>query len=78
MRCVAEAQRPEPRIMKPLFSPLEKLALVLALLVVAVLVPTASLVLSPGHPLHLSSYFVTLSGKILCFSHFRSCFSQNR
>lgn len=54
--------------MKPLFSPLEKLALVLALLVVAVLVPTASLVLSPGHPLHLSSYFVTLSGKILCYA----------
>jgi urea transport system permease protein len=68
LRCAAAALKPEPRIMKPLFSPLEKLALVLAFLVVAVLVPVASLVLPPGHPLHLSSYFVTLSGKILCYA----------
>ena len=30
--------------------------------------PTAYLLLPAGHPLHLSDYFVTLSGKIMCYA----------
>ena len=54
--------------MKPLFSGVERLALLVAVLVMAVAVPVASLALSPEHPLHLSPFFVTLFGKILCYA----------
>ncbi|WP_432460410.1 MULTISPECIES: urea ABC transporter permease subunit UrtC [unclassified Agarivorans] len=43
-------------------------AMLLALLLSAVLVPFMSLALSPENPLHLSSYWVTLLGKYLCYA----------
>jgi len=43
-------------------------AMLLALLVSAILVPLMSLALSPENPLHLSSYWVTLLGKYLCYA----------
>ncbi|WP_055733703.1 urea ABC transporter permease subunit UrtC [Agarivorans gilvus] len=42
--------------------------MLLALLVSAILVPLMSLALSPENPLHLSSYWVTLLGKYLCYA----------
>ena len=33
-----------------------------------VAVPIMHLVLPPEHPLHLSTYFITLTGKILCYA----------
>ncbi|MPW29740.1 urea ABC transporter permease subunit UrtC [Agarivorans sp. B2Z047] len=43
-------------------------AMLLALLLSAILVPLMSLALSPENPLHLSSYWVTLLGKYLCYA----------
>ncbi|MGY5451523.1 urea ABC transporter permease subunit UrtC [Agarivorans sp. MS3-6] len=43
-------------------------AMLLALLLSAILVPMMSLLLSPENPLHLSSYWVTLLGKYLCYA----------
>jgi urea transport system permease protein len=43
-------------------------AVLAAVLVIAVLVPVLNLVLPDGHPLHLSDYAVTLTGKILCYA----------
>jgi urea transport system permease protein len=40
----------------------------IAACVLLVLVPAAHLLLPAGHPLHLSAYFVTLTGKILCYA----------
>ncbi len=42
--------------------------MLLALLVSAILVPLMSLALSPENPLYLSSYWVTLLGKYLCYA----------
>ncbi len=36
--------------------------------VLFVLVPSLNLLLPAGHPLHVSDYFVTLTGKILCYA----------
>jgi urea transport system permease protein len=43
-------------------------AFIAAAVVLLVLVPAQNLLLSPGHPLHLSDYFVTLAGKIMCYA----------
>jgi urea transport system permease protein len=43
-------------------------AVLAAVLVIAVLVPVLNLVVPDGHPLHLSDYAVTLTGKILCYA----------
>jgi urea transport system permease protein len=43
-------------------------ALTAAAIVVLVLVPLGHLAVPAGHPLHLSSYFVTLVGKIMCYA----------
>jgi urea transport system permease protein len=43
-------------------------AVLAAVLVIAVLVPMLNLVVPDGHPLHLSDYAVTLTGKILCYA----------
>ena len=40
-------------------------AYVIAAYVVLVLIPSAYLLLPASHPLHLSDYFVTLTGKIM-------------
>ncbi len=39
-----------------------------AAVVLLVLVPAANLLLPASHPLHLSDYFVTLAGKIMCYA----------
>ena len=44
------------------------IALAVFALLAWVLVPIAHLAIPDGNPLHLSSYFVTLSGKILCYA----------
>jgi urea transport system permease protein len=44
------------------------LAVALAALVGWVLVPMAHLLLPEGHPLHVSTYAITLIGKILCYA----------
>ncbi|QSI77532.1 urea ABC transporter permease subunit UrtC [Niveibacterium microcysteis] len=44
------------------------IALALFALVAWVLVPVAHLALPEGHPLHVSDYFVTLTGKVLCYA----------
>ena len=44
------------------------IAYVVAAYVVLVLMPTAYLLLPAEHPLHLSDYFVTLTGKIMCYA----------
>ncbi len=44
------------------------LTLILAALLGLILVPVAALLVPPGHPLHLSDYALTLSGKILCYA----------
>jgi len=41
---------------------------VAAALVVLVVVPVLNVVVPDGHPLHLSDYFVTLAGKIMCYA----------
>jgi urea transport system permease protein len=43
-------------------------AVLVAVLVIAVLVPVLNLMVPDGHPLHLSDYAVTLTGKILCYA----------
>jgi urea transport system permease protein len=43
-------------------------AVVVAVLVVAVLIPLLNLALPAGHPLRLSDYSVSLIGKILCYA----------
>ncbi len=43
-------------------------AYVVAAYVVLVLIPSAYLLLPASHPLHLSDYFVTLTGKIMCYA----------
>lgn len=53
---------------QPLFSRKVWLALVILTLVVAVGVPICALVIPEGHPLHLSTYALTLIGKIMCFA----------
>jgi urea transport system permease protein len=60
-----------PRLAVPeraLFTPRGWAAFVAAAVVVLVLVPVGHLALPEGHPLHLSSYFVTLVGKIMCYA----------
>ncbi|MCX9157486.1 urea ABC transporter permease subunit UrtC [Niveibacterium sp. 24ML] len=44
------------------------IALAIFALVAWVLVPVAHLALPEGHPLHVSDYFVTLTGKVLCYA----------
>jgi len=41
---------------------------VVVALVVLVVVPVLNVVVPDGHPLHLSDYFVTLAGKIMCYA----------
>jgi urea transport system permease protein len=43
-------------------------AVAIAILVVAVLVPLLNLALPTSHPLHLSDYYVSLIGKIMCYA----------
>jgi urea transport system permease protein len=43
-------------------------AFAVAAVVLLVLVPAQNLLLPDGHPLHLSDYFVTLAGKIMCYA----------
>ena len=43
-------------------------AVLVALLVVAVLVPVLNLAVAPGSALHLSDFYVSLVGKILCYA----------
>jgi len=51
-----------------LLGPRGWLAVGLALVVIAVVVPVLNLVVPDGHPLHLSGYAVTLTGKIGCYA----------
>ncbi len=44
------------------------LAIGLTVLIVAVWIPCANLLLGPEHPLHLSAYWITLIGKIMCYA----------
>ncbi len=39
-----------------------------AVYVIFVLVPAMNLYLPAGHPFHLSDYFVSLAGKIMCYA----------
>jgi urea transport system permease protein len=52
----------------PLLSPLGWSGVVAAALVTLVIVPALNLWVPPDSPLHLSDYFVTLGGKILCYA----------
>jgi urea transport system permease protein len=66
---VAAAVR--PALIAPtraLFTPRGWAAFTVAAVVVLVLVPLGHLAVPEGHPLHLSSYFVTLVGKIMCYA----------
>ena len=51
-----------------LLSPRAWLAVVVAALVMAVLVPVMHLAVPEGHALHLSAHYVGLLGKILCYA----------
>jgi urea transport system permease protein len=51
-----------------LLGPAGWTAVLAAVLVITVLVPALNLLLPDGHPLHLSDYAVTLTGKILCYA----------
>ncbi|NDP41875.1 MAG: urea ABC transporter permease subunit UrtC [Aromatoleum sp.] len=44
------------------------IAFIVAAYVLFVLVPSAHLLLPANHPMHLSEYFVTLTGKIMCYA----------
>jgi urea transport system permease protein len=50
-----------------LFGPKGWAALLAFVLAVAVVVPVLFVVVPPGSPFHLSAYFVTLVGKIMCY-----------
>jgi urea transport system permease protein len=52
---------------QPLFGPKGWAALVAFVIVVAVIVPLLFVVVPQTSPLHLSAYFVTLVGKIMCY-----------
>jgi len=52
----------------PLLTKRGWIALFVVSYVLFVLVPSAHLLLPAGHPLHLSDYFVTLTGKIMCYA----------
>ena len=54
--------------MRPFLAPSEKLMLGLVLALVVLVIPVCNLMLTAGHPLHLSDYFVTLLGKITCYA----------
>ncbi|MCU0967200.1 MAG: urea ABC transporter permease subunit UrtC [Rubrivivax sp.] len=51
-----------------LLGPRGWIAVAAATLVIAVGVPVLNLALPAGHPLHFSDYFVSLTGKILCYA----------
>jgi urea transport system permease protein len=51
-----------------LLSPRAKLGVVAALAVVAILVPILNLVVPPSSAFHLSDFYVTLIGKIMCYA----------
>jgi urea transport system permease protein len=51
-----------------LLSTQGKLGLAIALIVVAVLVPILNLMVPAGNAFHLSDFYVTLIGKIMCFA----------
>jgi urea transport system permease protein len=53
--------------MQPLFGPKGWAALVAFVLVVVVVVPILFIVVPADSPFHLSAYFVTLVGKIMCY-----------
>lgn len=52
----------------PLFRPIERMLIAMALLAVVVVMPSLNLALPAGHVLHLSDYYVTLLGKITCYA----------
>jgi urea transport system permease protein len=55
--------------MKPsILGPQGWAAVLAAVITMAVLVPVLNLVVPAGHPLHLSDFYVTLLGKILCYA----------
>ena len=51
----------------PLFTPKGWAALLAFVLAVAVVVPVLFMLVPEDNPLHLSAYFVTLIGKIMCY-----------
>ena len=51
-----------------ILSPKAWLAVLIAIIVMAVLVPVLNLVVPDGHALHLSDFYVGLLGKILCYA----------
>ncbi len=53
---------------RALLTPAGWAAFAVAALVLLVLVPAQNLLLPASHPLHLSDYFVTLAGKIMCYA----------
>jgi urea transport system permease protein len=58
----------EPTAMPPLLSRNGKILLALCAIVIFVVCPVCSLLIPEGHPLHMSAYWVTLIGKIMCFA----------
>ena len=59
---------PISRTISRLYGPKAWTALVVAALVLFVGVPLANLVVPPSSPFHLSAYWVTLVGKIMCYA----------
>jgi urea transport system permease protein len=51
-----------------LYGPRGWIGIAVAALVLFVLVPVLNLALAEGHPLHVSTFIVTLSGKIMCYA----------
>jgi urea transport system permease protein len=51
-----------------LFTPRGWMAVAVAAALLFLAVPIANLALAPEHPLHLSAYWVSLAGKIMCYA----------
>src|SRR4029078_12354509 len=59
----ASIGRPRPLLSRPGWA-----LLTVAVYAIFVLVPAMNLWVTASHPLHLSDYFVTLAGKIMCYA----------
>ena len=57
-----------PAALHRLYGPKSWLALVAAAVVIFIVCPLLNLALPPDHPLHMSAYWVTLLGKIMCYA----------
>ncbi len=51
-----------------LYGPKSWIALAVAAVVIFMVCPLLNLALAPDHPLHMSAYWVTLLGKIMCYA----------